>query len=271
MLGEILSSKGVKWIAGGWIGFISENILLSSWREEIKKEIGDDNYHYTYNSLSTIACTSIAYGFLRHGRGRGPSIGARSLPAHISSFIFQALGFIGFSQGFPKLQLPVSIAQIENPSVLSSSSSSSKSSNSTQANKNITFSVRCPMDFRPKDIPVDGIFGMDRISRHAMLWSFGFVGLGYACGSVFIPEIVFGAFPLAFAWIGGAHQDHRFRKGSGGVLTTEMEEKTSNIPFLALLRGSQDWGSVRDELKLSNAGIGLSMAAFLAMRRFRRR
>ena len=69
---SMLANKGVRWIGLGWTAFILENVVLSHNREEIISRFGSNNYHTTYNILSTAACSSILYGYLRHGRGKGP-------------------------------------------------------------------------------------------------------------------------------------------------------------------------------------------------------
>eukprot|EP00621_Florenciella_sp_RCC1693_P010660 CAMPEP_0182530468 /NCGR_PEP_ID=MMETSP1323-20130603/5932_1 /TAXON_ID=236787 /ORGANISM="Florenciella parvula, Strain RCC1693" /LENGTH=87 /DNA_ID=CAMNT_0024739767 /DNA_START=10 /DNA_END=270 /DNA_ORIENTATION=- len=55
--------------------------------------------------------------------------------------------------------------------------------------------------------------------------------------------------PVAFAFIGGEHQDYRYRRGIGGELTPEVDRATSNVPFVALLRGKQSFEKLSDELK----------------------
>ena len=51
----------------------------------------------------------------------------------------------------------------------------------------------------------------------------------------------------------------------------EVDRATSNVPFVALLRGSQSWERLGDELKWVNAGVGLTIALGLATRRMARR
>jgi hypothetical protein len=53
----------------------------------------------------------------------------------------------------------------------------------------------------------------------------------------------------------------------GGVLTAEIDAKTSSLPFGALLTGAQSWGTLADELKLSNTVVALGMAVALLARR----
>jgi len=69
------------------------------------------------------------------------------------------------------------------------------------------------------------------------LWSLGLLGLGSASATPFATEFILFSMFFIFALIGGAHQDHRYRKGSGGYLSPEKDAKTSAIPFVALITG----------------------------------
>jgi uncharacterized membrane protein len=84
-----------------------------------------------------------------------------------------------------------------------------------------------------------------------------------------LPSAVGLAAPAVFCCIGTSHQDYRFRRGEGGVLTPELEAKTSNIPFFALLTGAQSWSELANEMKWVNAGLAVSVAALIHMRRWR--
>lgn len=89
--------------------------------------------------------------------------------------------------------------------------------------------------------------------------------MGSALATTFVSEMALFGFPLVFALIGGAHQDYRYRRGIGGSLPSSTEAVTSNVPFLALLSGSQSWSNLYYETKWTNAG--LSLALLLATRR----
>lgn len=54
-----------------------------------------------------MACSSIAYGFFKHGKVGGPSFVRRSQLLQLVGFSVQALGLMGFSQMIPALQIPV--------------------------------------------------------------------------------------------------------------------------------------------------------------------
>ncbi len=87
------------------------------------------------------------------------------------------------------------------------------------------------------------------------------MGLGSAVATPFATEIVLFSFPTLFAIIGGAHQDYRYRRSSGGLLTQEVEAKTSHIPFGAFIKGKQSWTDLANEFKISNALIAIFIAA----------
>lgn len=264
---KLWQSRGVRWISLGWSGFIVENLVFSHNREEIIRLIGDDNYHRAYNTLSTIACSSILYGYIRHGRRHGPPITRFLGKGGIAlGFVLQSLGFVGLSQLAPRFQIPVAFGG----SMESCNNNSSSAARTSEDSEKKSITIRCPMDFRPRDVPADGIYGTLRVSRHAAFWSFASACLGQAAATVFLPEVVMFSFPTIFAIIGTTHQDYRFRRGWGGTLTPEQESKTSNIPFVALLQGRQSWSALMDEMKWTNAGMAVTAAALIALRNAKR-
>jgi uncharacterized membrane protein len=210
--------NGVRWILGGWTGFLAEkyasslfmlnfithliiclfilllySLVLSHNRDEIIERFGADRYHFLYNSLSSITTLSIAYGYFRYGRGAGPVVAGfeNVAPAlrQFSSFALQALGLIGFSQMAPKLQIPVIMK--------SSAPQSEFSAASSVVSSSARFQSRCPIDFasakRPAGVDPNAPYGFERITRHPQLWSLAFLGLGSAMASPFVAErVLFG-------------------------------------------------------------------------------
>lgn len=259
-MSAIMQHQGVRWITFGWSAFIAENLVMSHNRQWIISEFGDDKYHMAYNCLSTAACSSIAYGYLRHGRHQGPKLYNKGGPlTKLAGFTLQSIGLIGFSQLGPKLQIPLTTAD---PVVQATPvPGGSQASVPAAAPK---MKARCPIDFSPSDLPPDG--GLKRVSRHPTFWALGFVGLGAALATPFATHVAMFTMPTVFALIGGAHQDYRYRRGWGGTLTPEMDAKTSNIPFVALLSGKQSWSDLYKELKGVNAGLAVLTCA---MWRFR--
>ncbi|RYY84978.1 hypothetical protein EON63_08185, partial [archaeon] len=246
----------MRWITLGWVGFITENLVVSHNRDYLIHNFGDDEYHIVYNVLSTAACSSIAYGFFRYGKFGGSTLPSRGPLAHTVAFAIQALGLAGLSQLAPALQVPVAFrsdAVQPNP-VPSMSSNSLNTSQSAQQPEHKMY-VRCPIDFRPKQSE-DGIYGIERITRHPALWFGALTLLGPALVTPYMAHVSMCTFPTLFALIGGEHQDYRYRRGSGGMLPPEVDSVTSNVPFAAFIRGKQSLQKLLDEVKWTNAALG---------------
>lgn len=252
-------------MAAGWVGFIAENLILSHNRQWIIDNYGDDNYHIAYNILSTTACSSIAYGYLKHGKAGGPSLPRRGPLVHLLAFTVQTVGLIGLSQLAPAFQIPVAFApggqqseRIDAPRQTPSPSSGERK-----------LYVRCPIDFRHKrsDGDESSAYGVERVTRHPALWFLGMSCLGTAMTTLYPTSAAMFSFPIVFSFIGGAHQDYRFRRGNGGQLSPEQEESTSNIPFVALIRGKQSFQDLWKEFKWTNAAMALAGGVLLACKR----
>ena len=296
-LRSALQSRGAKWIAVGWTAFIGENLILSHNRDEIISNFGAKTYNYTYSFLSTAACGSIAFGLLRHGRGKDRIFANRSPLARGVGVALQVVGLVGLSQQAPAFQVP--FAPKLRPSDLPSGweearapdgkiyyyhavthetrwekpvlAAAAPGSASSIPFDKVSFEIRCPIDFKHgANQSVDDIHGMDRVSRHSTFWSLGLFSLGRALPNVFLPEIAFYTFPLVFTVIGSSHQDYRYRRGSGGSLTPEREAVTSNVPFAALVAGTQSWSKFADEMKWTNAGVAALFGLGFALRQLKR-
>lgn len=279
MRSAILSSSPMKWAVGGWSVFIAENFILSENRTWIIDKFGDDGYHYVYGTFSTAACASIGYGYLYKIRNIGPFAWALKSPvplrAKALSFVILSVGFGIASQTFPKLQLPFQYAN-DDASTETSDTVVNASESSTLKSG---WKVRCPFDFTDAKSVIDrssegigkevvDLHGLDRISRHPGLWSFGLIGLGAGMLSPCLPARVWMSMPVMVALIGGSHTDSRHRRGMGGDLHKEFDEVTSNIPFLAMLSGRQ--GDIIEavsecckEIKPLNAMLGVGAAALI--------
>ena len=269
MLKELYKCRGSRVIAAGWVAFMSENIILSHNRDEIIATIGDANYHNLYSFLSTGACGAIAYGYFRIGRGTNAFTKKRSSASNMIGFSLQALGLAGLSQLAPAMQIPFEIGK-KQIGVADSDVSVTSTATATATNSDkFEFSLRCPINFRSQ-IGSSDLSGIDRISRHATLWSLGIFSLGMASTTIFIPEVVLFSFPIVYAFIGGEHQDYRYRRGSGGTLTESKEAITSNIPFLALIQGRQNWELLKSEIKWTNVALAIGLAIPLTLRQIRR-
>eukprot|EP00288_Rhodomonas_lens_P005454 CAMPEP_0177727666 /NCGR_PEP_ID=MMETSP0484_2-20121128/20447_1 /TAXON_ID=354590 /ORGANISM="Rhodomonas lens, Strain RHODO" /LENGTH=226 /DNA_ID=CAMNT_0019240343 /DNA_START=35 /DNA_END=711 /DNA_ORIENTATION=- len=224
---------------------MTENVVLSHNRQEIIAEFGEKAYRTGYSCLSTAACSSILYGYLRYGRKQGPIIWRPNTPAGAAALLLQGCGLVGFSQMFPPLSTLKPPAETPAPVAQDAKAAPPKDGARQQGE----------------------VAGLHRVSRHPFLWSLGLLGVGTALTTPFAPEIVFFSMPCAFAFIGGAHQDYRHRRGWGGYLTPELEAQTSLLPFGALVAGRQSWERTWSELKQENALAGAGLAVVLALLR----
>lgn len=261
-----------------WSFFIAENLILSHPpnREFIIQNFnpnGENTYHDIYNSLSTMACLSIGYTYIFHGRQTGPilSFANRFLyPRIFAGFLCQSIGLLLVSQLVPKIQLPFVIAnQTNNENTVSKEIKENQPSSTKNQVR-----VRCPMDFKADNkVSDDGFYGLERITRHPTFWSLGLVCFGNAIVTKYATEAVMFSFPIILASIGGAHQDCKHMRISNGngepVLTQAKYEKTSHIPFAALITGKQSWKSLHEEFKYSNAAAAVLIAAVVGIKRMK--
>ena len=252
---------------GGWSFFIAENTLLSHNRTWIIEDVfkgNEKNYHYAYGATSTAATAMIVHGYVSL-RGAAPLLKQAGSPQlKAAAFFFQAVGLAGLSQMAPALQIPVESK---------ASQSAEKVTGVATPAAPAVWQVRCPFDFKTSDH--DAVTGAGRVSRHSSLWSFASFGLGTAFAVSSIPQAVCLAGPVAVAAIGGAHQDYRFRRGMGGNLPPDLDSRTSNVPFAAMLTGGQGdvaeaFKSLGSEVKEINATVAVLAAVGLAVRRGRR-
>jgi len=281
-----LSSTPLVWAVGGWSLFIAENVILSENRTWIIEQCGEDTYHYTYGAFSTFALTSIGYGYQYKVKNMGPFAWALKSPipiaAKAASFIILSTGFVIASQTFPKIQLPLHYESEKATTSNEVDGSEGLKSDSKTASR---WKVRCPFDFTDSKSTTNSLnkgegkelvelHGLDRISRHPGLWSFGLIGLGSGLLASSLPTRVWMSMPIVVALVGGSHTDSRHRRGMGGYLSREMDEVTSNVPFLAMLSGRQ--GSVNKavtdfsaEIKPLNALVAVGMATAVVASRGR--
>lgn len=270
----------MRWAAGGWAFFIAENFILSENRTYLIENYGDDAYHYAYGTLSTAAMSSVFYGYFRKVKDAPPLSfkGPVPLGAKVASFLCFGLGLTMASQIPPKIQIPVefvtSTGANENNTIATSAASETLvgAAQPTEEKEGGGggWKVRCPFDFTDNKDTNSPVHGLERITRHPGLWSFGLLGLGSAFLVPSIPQRVWLAMPTMVALIGGAHTDSRFRRGMGGELSEEYDRMTSNVPLLAMLSGAQ--GNVIDvmndfssEIKPLNAALAVVTAGLWVM------
>ncbi|KAI9350703.1 hypothetical protein BDR26DRAFT_851363 [Obelidium mucronatum] len=263
MIKLILSHRGTKWITLGWTAFIAENLVLSENREALVSAFGEDNFIRTYAGLSSIACGSIAYGYLVHGHRKGPLVHSFSSTRGGRGLILglQALGLIGLSQSLPKLQIPIGLTSTATTAAIIPASESGLSSSPPPPAATPKFKILCPIDIAHAKSSNPNELGLNRVTRHPQLFSLGFLALGTALASPFLTCRILCGFPILFALIGGAHQDRRFERS--GKYTREYLDQTSLIPFVALVTGKQEWEVLNKEMKWVNSGVGVVSALVL--------
>jgi len=271
MASSLLRSSSIKWAAGGWSFFIAENLILSENRTYLIDKLGgDDAYHAVYGTLSTIATASIGYAYLYKIPKNAPPLlwpcGAVPLPSRVAAWAFLSLGTSMASQALPKLQIPVAYVSggSEAPAAVDTNTVAAAPQSSGR------WKVQCPFDFTDSKAgsSADEPHGLDRISRHPGLWSMGFMCLGQACLLPSVPQKVWWTFPIAVAAIGGWHTDSRYRRNLGGRLSPEYDAKTSNVPFMALIKNG-GWKELSTEVKPLNALLATSVATVYVLRRGR--
>jgi hypothetical protein len=224
--------------------------------------------------------SSVFYGYFRKVKDAPPLLfkgPAAPVGAKVMSFVCLSLGFGFLSQIPPKLQFPVHFVTgnngnknglDENSTIATSAAASPvQSFDNDGGGVGGGWKVRCPFDFTDSKHDTNSpVHGLERITRHPGLWSFGLIGLGNAFLVPSLPQRVFFAMPSMVALIGGAHTDSRFRRGMGGNLSPEYDSVTSNVPFVALLSGAQGnllelMNDFSSEVKPLNAAIAASIAA----------
>ncbi len=265
-------------------------------------------YHIVYGSASSVAMISILYGYIYKVRNAPPylwSLGSGAAPtsAKLLSFGCLSLGLGLLGQLPPKVQIPFHFVESEDNkndhsgSLLTNDNAhhlpavTTQSTTATTTTTNTTtrdegaggggggWKVRCPFDFTDKrkidagatttTDAIQQLHGIERITRHPGLWSFGLVALGHGLLVPSIPQKAFLCMPATVALLGGSHSDSRHRRGLGGTLDREYDEVTSNVPFYAMLskrQGNEDVAKVLqdfwvNEVKQTNALLAMGVSA----------
>jgi uncharacterized membrane protein len=265
------SNPSIRWAAGGWTFFIAENAILSENRTWLIQQLGDDQYHLCYGTLSTIATASIGYAY--YVIKKAAPLTAKPPTLHMTAIIggwtFLFSGLAMASQLAPAFQIPVAMVDANANASSNANPTVGPSAPSTSPMK---LQVRCPFDFTDKKDPNTALHGVERISRHPGLWSLGLVGLGQSILAPTMPLRIWWLGPAAMAWLGGWHTDSRFQRGMGGTLEPGYASETSNVPFGALISGRQGsgaWLALREELKPLNITVAGGALFLWALKRAR--
>ena len=264
--GRFLTSNELRWGGLGWSFFIAENAILSENRTYLREVFGDEQYHGLYGFISTVAMGSIGYSYfkLKNLKSATPSLFGSTIPAMnlVAAWGLASVGLVLASQTLPKLQIPVAMVSSKMEDNVTESAIASK----TEAPQRTGYSlqVRCPFDFsdKHKEGSSSDIRGLERVSRHPGLWSFGLVSAGNAMVQSNPALRLWWMGPAAVAWLGGMHTDSRFRRGMGGELDPVRDSLTSNIPFLAIMTGKQGdpantFQQLLAEIKPLNAAVAV--------------
>ena len=104
--------------------------------------------------------------------------------------------------------------------------------------------------------------GCERITRNAGLWAFGLTAFGLgACPARFQTEAAFYLGPLVTVAILGAHKDSRERRGGAPHYVPWPEQ--CHVPFSTVLMGEKSIQEVMQDLKWTNAAIGVGVTPLL--------
>ena len=231
--------------------------------------MGDENYHLVYGFMSTLAMTTVGYSYykLKHLQSSqlAPLFTSRIPVGNVLiAWGLTSVGLVLASQAMPKMQIPVAVVSSRMEDAPRPSSSEGDGTGGYR------LQVRCPFDFSDKHNKSlndggDQVRGLERVSRHTGLWSFGLISAGNAMLQSNVALRIWWLGPAAVAWIGGMHTDSRFRRGMGGTLDPMAESQTSNIPFWAMISGKQgsptdSFGNLALETKPLNACIAVAVA-----------
>lgn len=276
---------GLRCITIGWTGFILENLILSENRDYLIQTFGKDTYHGVYGGLSTIACASFLFGYVKHRNfyklAQKANINSSSqqlleMPywppggrfvGRSAGLVLQCIGAVGMMQPLPKLQIPVGVSSSSARDHSSGSSHGDDGGGSSSASSASSwmpaFSLKCPVEWKAsRDAQSGQVQGMHRVCREPLLWSFGILGFGTALRSNAPAAVAMYSFPLIFAAIGSAHKDSRYYRGrQENPLTPEEENQTSWLPFGAVVTGQQRLEDIVKETKVVNGLVGIGVLA----------
>eukprot|EP01063_Lacrimia_lanifica_P001950 TRINITY_DN11008_c0_g1_i2.p1 TRINITY_DN11008_c0_g1~~TRINITY_DN11008_c0_g1_i2.p1 ORF type:complete len:249 (+),score=76.12 TRINITY_DN11008_c0_g1_i2:84-830(+) len=233
---------GVKWVIGGWLGFVTENVVLSENRTAIIEATDARTYHMAYSALSCASMGSLFYGVYKHGT---KAVGRRhvGLPRAALGLALKTAGVVGLSQSLPPFR-----------NVFSGEANVPAGAAGAEGMGGKNF---CPIDLSwKKGAEGKEVYGFKRITRHPQLWSLATFGLGVAAASACPVVRLAGAGFTPTVLVLAAHQDSRYARGIGGSLSDETWATTSHVPFVAVAQGHQSLAQAWEESKQTNAMLG---------------
>ncbi|RUS13182.1 hypothetical protein BC937DRAFT_86199, partial [Endogone sp. FLAS-F59071] len=257
MLSVLRSPTG---IAIGWAAFSGTHLAMShgSNREKLVSVLGEKKFLGLYSAvaLATLIPTTWIYGifnemfaaiavlYSRYGAGKGPKLwSGKSQFARSARWTINVLGAVTFSQA------------ITTPSpVFRTRSNPSFEETVTEVKDEAEGLVDPENAAEPR--------GIQRVTRHALFLSFALLGLGQIMTRGHLGDIIYwGGYP-AFFLVGAAHQDSRQKK----VIPASFYDKTSLLPFEAIITGRNSWKEARKEMNWQAAGMAVVGALFVSLR-----
>ncbi|HHI82539.1 MAG TPA: NnrT protein, partial [Rhizobiales bacterium] len=99
--------------------------------------------------------------------------------------------------------------------------------------------------------------GIVAITRHPVLWSFGLWAASHIPPNGDLVSLILFGMLAIFAFLGMARMDRRMREKLGNRHWQQLAERTSILPFAAILSGRAKWPADRQFLQGLLAGIVL--------------
>ncbi|KAI9141660.1 hypothetical protein BKA69DRAFT_387045 [Paraphysoderma sedebokerense] len=117
--------------------------------------------------------------------------------------------------------------------------------------------IELPTDKSKKHIePV----GIQRISRHPLFLGFALLGVGNILTRGALVDIAYWTGFPALWYVGSIHQDMRYKEE--GLIPSEYFNKTSVLPFEAVVEGKQDLNTAWKEMRKDNIAVALWSAVW---------
>ena len=158
------------------------------------------------------------YSYARYGKGIGKQLIPKTKSSLWAGRLFKYLGALSFA------------------AVLSQPSPIVEHANDKQLHSSEQHNALIEMEMEPR--------GFNRITRHGTFMSFALLGIGQMLTRGRLGDAVFwGSFPV-FWIIGSLHQDYRLKQD----MSKAFFEKTSLLPFKAIIEGRNTWTSAKDEI-----------------------
>jgi uncharacterized membrane protein len=216
----------------GWTAFAGSHLVMSHppIRQSLIDKMGEKPFLATYSAVSFATLTPLCYYYYKFNKQRGLVVNSPS--------ILKPLPTIGTVLN--------TLAIVTYGQSMVKPSPSSMQVTDKNDSKQVT--------------------GLTRITRHGLFLSAALFGTGQFLRTGTLVDLLFwGGFPL-FWLIGCAHQDYRLKQ----TMPKEYFEKTSLIPFKAILEGRNDIQAALHEMSLNALIVSLVVGFGIRYHVFRR-